>query len=179
MDATIRLRNFYLTDVNPYTTTLLDANRAVTNSSGYITSKTTLEDGSIELTLGSPAAETHFVEFGAYGTQVTERYFVFQMYNEGSDVFAFNANSTDWNTKTTDDLVKSMADRGATLKMYDKNGNEITTLGKGQWVTLVWDLTTITNKTDAYLVRFLSHTENIKIRVRNFSLTDELPTKQN
>ena len=171
----------YMTDyaIND-TTKYLDVTASVTASSGALSVDTLTGADARALTWGTKSdANAYYLDFGN-STRTTEKYFVYEMKNVDFTYFGYRVNGVDfWDKTAATDLVSEMATKaGVTLKMYKADGTETNATGTGEWITYVWDLSTITkNITSTSFFKFITGGGNTgtTIQLRNFRVSDVNP----
>ena len=170
----------YMTDyaIND-TTKYLDVMTSVTASSGTLSADTLTGAETRALTWGTKSgADTYYLDFGN-STRTTEKYFVYEMKNVDFTYLSYRINGQDlWNKVPTEDLVAVMAQKGVTLKMYKADGTETNAMGTEEWITYVWDLSTITkNITSTSFFKLVAGDGNTgkTMQLRNFRVSDTNP----
>ena len=170
----------YMTDyaIND-TTKYLDVMTSVTATSGAISVNTLTGAETRTLTWGTGVdAEKYYLDFGN-STRTTEKYFVYEMKNVDFTKLSYRINGENlWNTTPTDHLVEEMRRKGVKLKMYKEDGTETNAMGTGEWITYVWDLSTITeNITSTSFFKVANGEGNTgkTIQLRNFRVSDTNP----
>ena len=170
----------YMTDyaIND-TTKYLDVMTSVTATSGAISVNTLTGAETRTLTWGTGVdAEKYYLDFGN-STRTTEKYFVYEMKNVDFTKLSYRINGANfWNKVPTEDLVAVMAQIDVTLKMYKADGTPTNAMGTGEWITYVWDLSTITkNITSTSFFKLVNGEGNTgkTIQLRNFRVSDANP----